>query len=136
MENPLDIIEKTKATLKEIIEENNITYLSNDMTYLLRLYSADLCNILLKYFPDAIIMINKSYNNCALMIQGEIYDSSGISDKKQDFIVAQAQDILFIKKSFFQLSEDLLNELAKRVYDKNENFKNTYVLRKNSVSMV
>lgn len=135
METPLAIIEKTKVYLKEAIEEKELEYLDCDLTFLLRLYSADLCGILLDHFPGATIMINKNRCGCATMIQGKVYNASGIVDK-DNYIVANAQDILYIKRSLPQLPTEVMNSLVDKLYFRVRDSKGAYVLRKERESMI
>ena len=132
MENPVKVIEKIKNNMSEIIIENNLNYLDINIDDLLILYSADLCSILLDYFPGATIMMTKNFKCCAIMIQGVIYNSKGIVDSKNYFI-AGPEEINFIQKSFNQLSDSVMMLLK----EKNKNScGNSYILRKNKDNLV
>ena len=77
------LIENIKNKLEEVIKENDIKYLDDvDINDLLVLYSADLCNILLNFYPGATIMMNKSYKTCAILINGVLYNGYGICSLK------------------------------------------------------
>ena len=129
MYEPLELINNIKEALKSIIKENNYKYLDDDITILLKLYSSDLCSILISFFPDATIMINKKCYCCALMINGKIYDSEGINSI-DDFYAASSQDILFIKRSFPHLSEDIMDKLVEKVSNEENSKSKSYTLRK------
>ena len=77
--DPIKLISSVKAALVDVILRNELKYLKDiSETDLMRIYSADLCGILMGYFPGATIMINSSYKTCATLINGLIYDSGGI----------------------------------------------------------
>ena len=113
--------------MEEVISENNLRYLDFNLDDLFIIYSADLCSILLNYFPDGIIMMNKNYRLCGLMIEGNIYTSKGIGDQS-DYIIANKQEIGYIQKSFNQLSGSVLIKLNEKICDKKGY---SYKLRKN-----
>lgn len=118
--------------MAEVISENNFKYLDVNLDDLFIVYSADLCSILLNYFPGGTIMMNKNYRLCGIMIQGIIYTSKGIVDTN-DYVVANEQEIGYIQKSFNQLSDYVLTKLSEKLCDI-DNFEKkgiSYILRKN-----
>lgn len=120
-----------KVSLHDVIEENDLNYLKEDPEILLNLYSADFCSILLSYFPGATIMMNKSYRSCALLINGNIYTASGIMKDVNDYFVAGEENIDFIKKSFNQMSDEVLKKFVERLNDPELDKDYAYFLRKN-----
>lgn len=129
MNSPIEIIENVKNKMSEVINENDLKSIDVDMDDLFIVYSADLCSILLNYFPGATVMMNKNYRSCATMIQGVIYTSKGITSPS-DFFVAGEQEIGFIQKSFNQLSDYELTLLNNKLYSGEEKGI-SYKLRKN-----
>lgn len=131
LNEPIEIIKLIKEKMSEVIIENNYKYLNGNIDNLFIVYSADLCGILLNYYPDATIMMNKNYRVCGIMIEGVIYTSNGIADEK-DYIIAGPQEIGFIQKGFNQLSDCVLIKLNEKIYESLQNKKGIpYKLRKN-----
>lgn len=52
------------------------------------------------YYKDEIIMINKEYNHCAIKINNQIYDASGLVEDITNYNEATKQDIEYIKDNF------------------------------------
>lgn len=120
LKDPIIVIESIKCALKDIIEKEDIKYLSNiDITDLLTLYSSDLCSLLLEFYPSATLMMNKNFKTCALMIRGKIYNAKGLIDGKNYFI-AEKEEINFIKMSFPKLSDDVFDMLNDYLFDEEE----------------
>ena len=132
MNDPIEIIKIIKEKMSEVISENNFKYLDVNLDDLFVVYSADLCNILLNYFPDGKIMMNKNYRLCGIMIEGIVYTSKGVADIN-DYIAANEQEIGYIQKSFNQLSDYVLRKLNEKLCNiDNIKIKGiSYVLRKN-----
>ncbi len=131
MKKTLKIIERIKNDMEDVILENDLKYLSGDITTLLRVYSADFCAILSSFFPGSTIMIDKSYRNCAVLINGFIYDATGVRKDVNNFHVANREDIGFIQKSFNQLSDEVIGKLMEKLEDKSMNKGIAFSLRKN-----
>lgn len=131
MESPLDIIERIKNSMEDIIIDNDLRYLAGDITDVFLVYSADFCGILLGFFPSATIMMNSNYRSCAILINGVIYDSSGIRNDVNNFHVADNQEIGFIQKSFNQLSDDVIGKLMEKLEDNKIEKGMAFSLRKN-----
>lgn len=130
------VIENIKNKLEEVIKENDIKYLDDiNINDLLVLYSADLCNILLNFYPGATIMMNKSYKTCAILINGVVYNGYGICSLK-DYFMAKEEDIMFISKSFPKLSDGVLDELNKKIYSDKSHNNFSLVLRKNNNKLI
>ena len=87
--------------------------------------------ILLKFYPSATVMINNNYLNCALLINGKLYNSSGIIDIN-DYHIANNEELNYIRLSFNELSEVIYDKLFDFIKDMEFDKKTTYVLRKNS----
>lgn len=132
MNDPIEIIKLIKEKMAEVISENNFKYLDVNLDDLFVVYSADLCSILLNYFPGGTIMINKNYRLCGVMIEGIVYTSKGVADIN-DYKIANEQEIGYIQKSFNQLSDYVLRKLNKKLCNiDNTKIKGiSYVLRKN-----
>lgn len=122
--------------MAEVISENNFKYLDVNLDDLFVVYSADLCNILLNYFPDGKIMMNKNYRLCGIMIEGIVYTSKGVADIN-DYIAANEQEIGYIQKSFNQLSNSVLMKLSEKLFniDNIEKQGISYVLRKSGENL-
>lgn len=129
MENPIEVIEKIKSALEDVIIENNIHYLKDDVTTLLHLYSADLCGIMLKFFPGATVMMERNFRKCALMIQGKVYDASGLINRS-NYHIAEEYEIGFIRKTFHQLSDDVMFKLMNKLFDAEKDISSALTLRK------
>ena len=68
--DPIKLISSVKAALVDVILRNELKYLKDiSATDLMRIYSADLCGILMSYFPGATIMINSSYKTCSITME-------------------------------------------------------------------
>lgn len=130
MENPIKVIEKIKSSLEDVILENNLSYLNGNITTLLSLYSADLCGILLGFYPGATIMMHNNNTTCAILIGGVIYDSNGVVKDVLEYHVAQEWEIGFIQKSFHQLSDDVMTMLTDKLLE-SQKLPIVYSLRKN-----
>ena len=135
MENPINVIEKIKTKMSEVIIENDLKYLDFDIDDLFSVYSADFCNILLDYYPGATIMMHKNFKSCAVLIQGVVYTAKGISDPRYYF-AAGSEEINFIQKSFRQLSDDIILLLKDKIKADNNNYNSMYILRKNKDNLV
>ena len=123
------MIEMIKESMQEIIEENNLTeFFGFSMEDLFKVYSSDLCEILLYYFPGSNIMIKNNYLECGILINDLIYDSSGVANKLE-YTKASLEDIRFISRSFKHLSSFVFEKLMQKVNDKLLN-NHVYVLRK------
>lgn len=131
MESPLDVIERIKNSMKDIIVDNDLKYLDGDITDIFLVYSADFCGILLGFFPGATIMMNNNYRSCGMLINGVIYDSSGIRSDVNNFHVVDDQEIGFIQKSFNQLSDDVIGGLMEKLKDNKIEKGMAFSLRKN-----
>ena len=125
--NPLMVIDKLNDILKSLLKEEKISNYDD----LLKYYSADYCMILLKFYPSATVMINNNYLNCALLINGKLYNSSGIIDIN-DYHIANNEELNYIRLSFNELSEVIYDKLFDFIKDMEFDKKTTYVLRKNS----
>ena len=125
--NPLMVIDKLNDILKNLLKEEKISNYDD----LLKYYSADYCMILLKFYPCATVMINNNYLNCALLINGKLYNSSGIIDIN-DYHIANNEELNYIRLSFNELSEVVYDKLFNSIKDMEFDKKTTYVLRKNS----
>lgn len=134
MENPIQIIEKIKNSLEDILIEENIDYLGKNTNDILNVYSADFCGIMLQYFPGATIMMNKSFKKCSIMIQGVIYDSYGIVNPK-DYFIAKEEEINFIQKSFNHLSDSIIEKLISDIFREEKEMSLVFSLRKNRDSL-
>ncbi len=131
--DPIKLIGFVKAALADIILKDELKYLKSiNSTDLMRIYSADLCGILMSYFPGATIMINSSYKTCATLINGLVYDSSGIRHDLNNFHIANKEEIIFIEKSYNKLPEDIINKIYDYYLNVDENH---YVLRKKTRSL-
>jgi len=131
MRKTLKVIERIKNDMDDVILENDLKYLNGDITTLFRVYSADFCAILSSFFPGATIMVDKSYRNCAVLINGFIYDATGVRKDVNNFHVANSEEIGFIQKSFNQLSDDVIGKLMEKLEDKMVNKGKAFSLRKN-----
>lgn len=128
LKDPIYVIEDIKKALCELIVNEEIKYLKDiSATDIFRLYSADFCTILLNYFPGATVMMNKNFRECAIMIQGVIYNSKGVCDSRYYF-AAGSEEIKFIKMSFPKLSDDVFDKLNNNLF--NEEKPLSYHLRK------
>ena len=125
--NPLMIIDKLNDILKSLLKEEKISNYDD----LLKYYSADYCMILLKFYPSATVMINNNYLSCALLINGKLYNSSGIIDIN-DYHMANNEELNYIRLSFNELSEVMYDKLFNSIKGMEFEKKTSYVLRKNS----
>ena len=130
MNNPELVIKKINVLIKDVILENNLTcYYGEKTDDLFRFYSADFCNILLHFYPEATVMINKNYLECALLIEGNVYNASGKVDSK-NYIVANLESLDLIGKGFKHISYFVLEKLLDKLEFNLENNEHSYCLRK------
>ena len=129
MNEVLDEIKKIEDALEDVIYKNNIKYLGYNIKDILTVYDADFCSLMSDIFKGSIIMINKDNNKCAIMIDGSLYNAYGLVNKN-DYTIANAEQLGYIQKGFFHLSEDIMEKV---LYKLNENTKlsYSYKLRKN-----
>lgn len=125
LNNPIDVINEIKRVLSEVIEENNLEYLNFNIEDLFIIYSINLCDILLNYYPGATIVLKKDYNICGVLIQGCVYTSKGI-ENINDFSIADSEEINFIKKNFNKLSDYVMSLMKEKLEN---NYNNSYLLR-------
>lgn len=129
LNEPTKMIETIKESMKEIMEENNLTeFLGFNMEDLFRVYSSDFCEILLYYFPEATLLMKNNYLECGILINDLVYDSSGVANKLE-YDKATMEDIRFISRSFKHLSSFVFEKLMQKVNNKLLN-NHVYVLRK------
>ena len=114
--DPLVLIDIIKMTLKEVLEENNLTYNELDMESILSIYSYNLVKILINYYPGATIMMNKNYKECAVLIQGVIYNGYGIANRS-DYFIAGKEELNYIKNSFKKISDLTASKLNQKFTD-------------------
>lgn len=126
MNLPIDIINSLKTIIKEEILKDSSDVLATEF---LSIYSADLCSILLLYYPLSDILINKNYLECALLIDGKVYGAKGIYDIN-DYKLANYEDINYIVKSFKHMSHYILEKIMKNFDSKISTEEKLYVLRK------
>lgn len=132
MTDPIEVIDKIKKSLEEVIDENNLDYLNNSIDDIFMYYSSDLVSLLLKYYPGSTVMMHKFFKSCAVMINGNVYNSYGICDR-HDYHVAMTEEINYIKKSFPNMSDIAMNSLLEKLNGIDiENKGNSYTLRKNN----
>lgn len=129
LNDPVKLIEAIKESMQEIMKENNLTeFFGFSMEDLFKVYSSDLCEILLYYFPGSNIMIKNNYLECAVLIDDLVYDSNGVANKLE-YIKANMEDIRFISRSFKHLSSFVFEKLMQKVNNRLLN-NHVYVLRK------
>ena len=130
MKNPLDVINKIQISLDDVITENNIKYLGGNVNQLLQYYCADLCSMMLEFYPGATIMMNKNFRTCAVMIQGNVYNIRGLVDRSNYFIAGE-EEVGFIRKSFPQLPDAIMEKLIEKVFIEQPDVSLAFSLRKN-----
>lgn len=129
--NPVLIIEKTKEILKNVIEEYDFKNYDASIDDLLRVYSADLCAILLEFYPGATVMIEKNFNSCALLINGCVYNEKG-KVSAGSYLIANEEELNYIMLSFREISNFVFEETVNRLQDSFNLEKTSYCLRKKS----
>ena len=131
MDEPLGLINKIKIVLKDVMEENNINSKEADIDNILNMYSYNLVKILLQYFPGATIMMDKFYRNCAILINGKVYNAYGLIGN-YDYHIASEEEIIYIKNFFPKMSEDVMEKLTLKLGEYNILENNvSYTLKKN-----
>ena len=126
--NLLETICEINDCLNNIIKNKNI---NNDASDIFLYYSKDFCLLLSKFYPGSTIMIDKTYKNCALLINGILYNSKGIVDIKA-YKIANEEELNYIRLGLNELTEELYNMLYIMLEDDYIDAKTSYVLRKNS----
>lgn len=125
--DPLQVINKIKEYLSEIIEENNLNF-PGDIDNILRFYSMDFAKIMIDYYPGATIMMHKFYRSCAVMIGGKVYNETGLVSRL-DYHIALEEEINYIKNTFPRLPEVVINNLNEKLKKQTDDI--SYVLKNN-----
>ena len=110
--------------LLKIIEINKILdEYFNDNIYDLFLngYCYEYFIILKKFFPEAKMVIEKDNNHCAALINGEVFDITGIRNKK-DFYIASKQDEDFVYSFYKRMNKEDKQNIKKLIKKINNQF--------------
>ena len=126
--NPLEIINKINEIFQIVIENK---YLKGEASCVFEFYSADFCDLLLRFFPSATVMIDKTYRKCALLINGVLYNSKGVITIS-DYKIANEEEQNYIRLGLSKLSEDIYNEVCLMLKNVSFEKSSSYCLRKNS----
>lgn len=111
------------AVLLKIIEINKILqeYFQSDVYDLfLNGYCYEYFLILKKFFPEAKMVIQKDNNHCAALINGEVFDVTGIRNIK-DFVLASKQDEDFVYSFYKKLTTKDKQNIKKLIKKINNN---------------
>lgn len=74
--------------------------------------------IMKNFFEIENILIEKSFDHCAIEYKGNYYDSKGLIKEKDKFTIANDEDILYIEDKFgghltkYQISDTIINEIS------------------------
>ena len=82
-------------------------------------YCLEYYNILKKLFPDSKMVLEKNNDHCAILIDDVVYDVTGIRDKN-DFIIADASDIMFVNEFYNKFNINLKYDLYLNIFGDNK----------------
>lgn len=111
-----------------IIKINKVltSYFEEDIQNLfLNGYCLEYYELLKNIYPNAVMVIEKDKEHCAALIEGNVYDVSGIRNK-DDFYVANQSDEDFVYSFYKRFEEidrknvsDLINGISKKFTQQN-----------------
>ncbi len=122
----MDIIETINTineTYEELYEEYGCSYMyrSAELNFT-NGYCYDFYCLLRRFFPAAELVMKNDKMHCAALIDGEVYDATGLRDDKKDFHIATGCDMEYIYKYYGFLNASMkqeLNRLAvRKVFEK------------------
>lgn len=98
----VNVIEKFIEIINdELYEEiGDRLYNSDAICYFMNGGCFQFVEIMKYYFNDSIIMLNKDYTHCCIMIDNNLYDASGKLEDKNNYKIANDIDILYCKNYF------------------------------------
>ena len=132
MDEVILTINLINSILEDIILEDNISYLGSSTKDIFSVYSSDFCDIMIHYYPGATVMIDNNLRKCAIMINGVVYDSYGISNKR--YHIANEEEINYIRKGMPKLSIYVVSKIYNHINSTNRK-DNAYSLRKDSYDL-
>lgn len=59
-----------------------------------------LAQIIKNYYPSCDIVLSKYNDHCGVLYKGEVYDATGKVENKDDFAIANEEDILYMEDRF------------------------------------
>jgi len=74
--------------------------------------------IMKNYFEIENVLIEKTFDHCAIEYKDNYYDSKGLIEDKDRFSIANDEDLLYIEDKFggnlirYQISDTIINEIA------------------------
>lgn len=77
-------------------------------------YCLEYYEILKILYPEGKLVIEKESNHCGCMINGDIYDVTGVRNR-DSFFIADENDINFIYSFYNKFDDKLKNEIYKQV---------------------
>lgn len=118
----MDIIETINIineTYENLYKEYEISYLysSAELTFT-NGYCYDFYCLLKRFYPTAKLMMKNDKMHCAALIDGNIYDTTGLRYDISDFHIATGCDMEYIYKYYGFFSNGLKEDLS-RVVTKN-----------------
>lgn len=125
----MDIIEVVNIindTYEEVYEKygNGFVHPKAEINFLS--YSYEYHKLLKRFFPEAVLVIQNDKRHCATLIDGKIYDVTGLREDTGCFHIATGVDIEYIYKyyAFFSssLKENLNKAVSKNVLSRKDNY--------------
>lgn len=85
----------------DLAEEELYDFLDgNARSYFLKGGCFELAKVLKHYVKNTQIVINKTYDHCGVMYEGDIYDATGRIKEKGQFLKAEKKDIDYMEDKF------------------------------------
>lgn len=126
----IDVINIINETYESIYSDfkNVYTYRSAELTFT-NGFCYEFYNLLKKFFPKTQLVISDDRYHCAALIDGKVYDTTGLRGDPQRFHLATGCDVEYIYNyyGFFSggLKETLSKEVVKNVFSKRNNYVKT-----------
>lgn len=133
----MDIIE-TISIINETYEsvydgfKSSYMYRSAELTFT-NGFCFEFYNLLKRFFPNTQLMMSNDRYHCAALIDGNIYDTTGLRDDISNFHIATGCDVEYIYKNYGFFSSRLKETLIKAVTKNVLSNKKIYVKTLNKV---
>ena len=111
--------------LEQIININNelFNYFNRNIyNMFLDGYCLEYHNILKKIYPNSCMVLEKGKEHCATIIDGFIYDVTGVRENK-DFVLASDNDINFVNEFYKKFDNNIRKDLYFNIFGNSKTIK-------------
>ncbi len=127
----INIINETYESIYDDFKSDYM-YSSAELTFT-NGFCFEFYNLLKRFFPKTELVMSDDRYHCAALIDGEVYDTTGLRDDSYRFHVATGCDMEYIFKyyGFFSggLKETLIKEVTKNVFNNKKIYAKTLTKR-------